>query len=156
MLCFKVINEGPDSLHPDLEAVLAALYHFEWVGLTDLFEPSLCLLHYQANRTLPRSCDCTDPSRLDGPPLGHWVETRSQRRDASELPERVLAQLDAQTAVDAALFAAALRLVLGRLRRVEELTAVSLLPCIDWETLWRTTAYVPGLWEGAEGLLHDT
>ena len=57
------------------------------------------------------------------------------------------------TAVDASLFAAALRLLLGRLRAVEEATGKSMLRCVDWGALWRSTRYVPGLWDGAEGLL---
>ena len=73
-------------------------------------------------------------------------ETRRETRD--DLPEEVLMMLDAQTAVDAQLFAAALRLLLGRLRRVEELSGASLLPCLDWTELQRTTKHIPGLWTG--------
>ena len=57
------------------------------------------------------------------------------------------------TAVDAALFAAALRLLLGRLRAVEDATGRQMLRCVDWGALWRSTRYVPGLWDGPEGLL---
>ena len=84
-----------------------------------------------------------------------WSETRSTRRDPASLPAAVLALLDAQTAVDAALFAAALRLLLGRLRRVEQRSGASLLECLDWEGLHRSTSYVPGLWEGPDGLLAE-
>ena len=34
-----------------------ALQRFQWVGVTDLYEPSLCLLHYMANGCLP-VCVC--------------------------------------------------------------------------------------------------
>ena len=40
------------------QAALDSLRSFEWVGLTDLFDHSLCLLHYQANGSLPAACDC--------------------------------------------------------------------------------------------------
>ena len=47
----------------------------------DLMEPSLCLLHYQANGSLPAVCECGSDARRDAAhPLGHWHETRSQRR----------------------------------------------------------------------------
>ena len=86
--------------------------------------------------------------------LGAWNETRSRRRDPSSLPAPLLERLDAMTAVDAALFAAALRLLLGRLRTVEAATGQPLLRCLDWAALWRGTRYVPGLWDGKdEGLL---
>ena len=138
-----------------MEAALASLQRFEWVGITDLFEPSLCLLHFQTNRTLPPSCDCNSPARQGRRPLGHWTETRSKKRDPAALPAEVLAQIDAHTSVDAQLFAAALRLMLGRLRTVETMTGTSILSCIDWHKLRQTTEYVPGLWEGADALLAD-
>eukprot|EP00931_Biecheleriopsis_adriatica_P115510 TRINITY_DN91299_c0_g1_i1.p1 TRINITY_DN91299_c0_g1~~TRINITY_DN91299_c0_g1_i1.p1 ORF type:complete len:392 (+),score=51.33 TRINITY_DN91299_c0_g1_i1:37-1176(+) len=148
---FKVLDGG-DSLHPDLHDALASMRRLEWVGLTDLFEPSLCLLHFQANRSLPASCDCNAPSR-NGTRLGHWVETRYKRRNAAELSPEVLARIDAHTDVDAQVFAAALRLTLGRLRAVEVATGASLLECIEWHELMRTTKYIPGLWDGPDSLL---
>jgi len=151
---FKVLDGG-DSLHPVLDAALASVRRFEWIGLTDLFEPSLCLLHFQANGSLPASCDCKSSGRMHRSQLGHWVETRSKRRDAGSLPAAMLAQIDAQTDVDAQVFAAALRMLLARLRGVEEATGASLLECIDWHELVRTTSYIPGLWEGPTALLQN-
>ena len=140
-----------DPLEPPLDDALASLHRFEWFGLTDLFEHSLCLLHYQANQTLPASCDCDN--KVPGTKgLGHWVETRSKKRDPRALSEGLLALIDAHTAVDAKLFAAALRLMLGRLRRVEEMTGTSLLKCVNWHKLRAATAYVPGLWTGDDAL----
>ena len=49
--------------------------------------------------------------------------------------------------------AAALRLLLGRLRSVEQATGASVLACIDWGELHRATSYIPGLWSGAGSLL---
>jgi hypothetical protein len=154
---FRVLDAGVDALAPPLDDALAALRRFEWVGLTDLFEPSLCLLHYQANGSLPPACACDSPRRLDGSHrgLGHWVETRSEKRDPSALPAATLALIDAHTAVDAQLFAAALRLLLGRLLHVEAVTGQALLRCVDWRALQRATSYVPGLWDGPEALMEE-
>ena len=69
---FRVLENGVDSLEPNLDAALASLYRFEWIGITDLYEHSLCLLHYQANQTLPASCDCDAAARADRIPLGRW------------------------------------------------------------------------------------
>lgn len=146
---FRVLEGSRDSLQPPLDATLAALHRFEWVGLTDLYEHSVCLLHFQANGSLPPSCDCNSPSRLVLPKFTHGVK----QHDPQTLPQDVLAQIDAHTAVDAKLFANALRLLLGRLRRVEEMTGASLLPCIDWRKLWRKTDYIPGLWAGPGALV---
>ena len=65
----------------------------------------------------------------------------------------MLAQIDAHTDVDAQVFAAALRLLLGRLRSVEQATGASVLACLDWGELHRATSYIPGLWSGAGSLL---
>jgi len=152
---FRVLDEGVDLLAPPLADAMAAMQRFEWIGLTDLFEPSLCLLHFQANSTLPPACACDSPLRLDGShrKLGHWVETRSEKRDPSALPTEMLELIDAHTAVDSQLFAAALRLLLGRLRHVEEVTGTAILRCIDWQALQSATSYVPGLWQGPEALM---
>ena len=58
------------------------------------------------------------------------VRKKCQRQGIGSM--LVLAGLDAHTEVDAQLFAAALRLLLARLRRVEESTGAELLRCIDW------------------------
>jgi len=140
---FRSLGDGSDAIRPKLESARAALHRFEWIGLTDLFEPSLCLLHFQSNGSLPSACNCNS---LDHSRLWNWVETRSERRSPDSLSEDILAKIDEHTSVDAALFKEALRLLLGRLRRVEELTGASILRCIDWPKLWRSTRYIPDLW----------
>jgi len=139
-----------DVLHPPVEQALAALDTFEWLGLTDLFDHSLCLLHYQANGSLPSACTCVNGAiSLGLPRFNHGVI----QRDPSGLPTELLARIDEYTQTDARVFAKALRLLLGRLRTVEERTGTSLLACIDWHKLYRTTHYVPGLWAGPDELL---
>jgi len=139
-----------DALEPSLQDALESLHRMAWIGITDLYHPSLCLLHYQANQTLPATCDCRNPQHhAQDPatkPLGHWVEYRTKKRSAEDLSAKVMEMMDAHTSIDVPLFAAALRLVLGRLRRVEELTGASLLECIDWQALQKKTDYIPGLW----------
>ena len=75
---------------------------FEWVGLTDLMDVSLCLLHYQAGGALPAECQCSagkklslglprfnhgvkrhDPSSLDGATLEELETTRCEKRRAA-------------------------------------------------------------------------
>ncbi|KAL3906704.1 MAG: hypothetical protein SGPRY_010451 [Prymnesium sp.] len=138
-----------DGLLSSLDAALASLRRFEWVGITDLFDHSLCLLHFQANGSLPAACDCSQGKLSLGlPRFNHGV----RRREPASLSAAVLSALDAHTEVDAQVFAAGLRLLLGRLRTVEERTGRALLQCIDWERLWRTTGHIPGLWDGPHTL----
>ena len=142
-----------DSLEPNLEEALNNLRRMEWIGITDLYHPSLCLLHYQANQTLPaKDCDCRHKNHHTNDkttkPLGYWVEYRSKKKSINDLSHNVVDMIDAHTTIDVKLFGEALRLVLGRLQRVEEITSMSLLECVDWQQLKHQTDYVPGLWTG--------
>jgi hypothetical protein len=150
-----------DSLEPNLEEALEALRRMEWIGITDLYHPSLCLLHYQANQTLSaKDCDCRHKHHHTNDettkPLGYWVEYRNKRRSLGDLSSNLVDMIDAHTSVDEKLFGEALRLMLGRLRRVEEITGTPLLECIDWQKLKQKTDYIPGLWTGGpDSLLSD-
>ena len=135
-----------DESLPSLEGALATLRRFDWVGLTDLYEHSVCLLHFQANGSLPPSCDCSSSSRFVLPKFTHGHRALAAER----LQPDILARIDASTTVDAQLFAEALRLLLGRLKAVEALTGAQLLRCIPWRRLWRRTRYIPGLWLDSE------
>mmetsp|Transcript_24329 Transcript_24329/g.36081 ORF Transcript_24329/g.36081 Transcript_24329/m.36081 type:complete len:852 (+) Transcript_24329:171-2726(+) len=153
---FKRIDGSIDEYTPSIDEALNSLNNFEWFGITDLFMPSLCLLHYQTNKTIPRQCDCNSPFRVehDKPgALGYWKENRYKRKQVSELDPRVLALIDQRTTVDSILYSSALRLFLGRLRRVEEMAGVSLLKCVNWGKLYYVTEYIPNLWTGPDGLL---
>lgn len=140
---------GIDLLEPHLEAALSSLRRMEWVGITDLMEPSMCLLHYQANGTLPSVCDCNDPRRwaADYRPLASWKEYRSVRLSHSSLSPELLTQLDDYTKVDRQVFVEAVHLLLGRLRYVELETDTDILSCIDWQTFQKATDYIPVMWQ---------
>mmetsp|Transcript_423 Transcript_423/g.1085 ORF Transcript_423/g.1085 Transcript_423/m.1085 type:complete len:953 (+) Transcript_423:294-3152(+) len=139
-----------DLLEPNLEDALASLRVMEWVGVTDLMEPSLCLLHYQANGTLPEACDCNAPQRWAASyrPLGYWKEHRYQSRSLGSLSPEILAQLDDHTRIDRAVFVEAVRLLLGRLKHLEQVTGANVLECIDWDKFQRATHYIRELWDG--------
>ena len=87
---------GADQLPPPLAAALAILHRFDWVGLTDLYDQSVCLLHYQANGSLPAACNCAyGPIRLGLPRFTHGVV----RHDATSLSAETLALIDAHSQV---------------------------------------------------------
>ena len=150
-------NPTIDEYTPSLEDALETLEKFEWFGITELFMPSLCLLHYQTNGVLPPQCDCDSPSFVQHDSehaLGYWKETRSQSHKVDELSQDILSKIDEHTSVDAALYAQAVRIFLGRLRGVEETTGTSLLKCIQWNKFQSKTEYLDELWnDGPNGLL---
>ena len=157
----STLRSAVDSLEPNLEEALPALRRMEWIGITDLYHPSLCLLHYQSNQTLSaKDCDCRHKDHHTNnektKPLGYWVEYRNKGRSTGDLSANVVDMIDAHTSIDAKLFGEALRLMLGRLRRVEEITGTPLLECIDWQKLKQKTDYISGLWTGKpDSLLPD-
>lgn len=149
-------NVNPiDEYTPSLQDALSTLEKFEWFGITELFMSSLCLLHYQTNQVLPPQCDCDSLSFVQHDSehaLGYWKETRSQRRKVDD--PNILRKIDEHTRVDAALYAQAVRIFLGRLRSVEKTTGTSLLKCIQWNKFRAKTEYLDGLWnDGPNGLL---
>ena len=156
---FRVIGQqSADTLEPDLEEAVEALHRLEWIGLTDLYHESLCLLHYQTNQKLPLGdCNCRHQDHhTNNPttkPLGYWVEYRNKPRSLDELSTKVIDMIDKHTTIDAKLYRQALQLVLGRLRRVEDETGIHILECIDWQKLKKKTDYIPGLWTGASDSL---
>ena len=146
-----------DEYTPLLQDATKALERFEWFGITELFMPSLCLLHYQANQELPPKCDCESPLFVEHDSesaLGYWKETRSERRSVQQLTPSLLSQMDAHTIIDSALYSHAVRVFLGRLRGVEQATGASLLKCIQWDKFRAKTGYLTELWnDGPDGLL---
>ena len=150
-----------DDYTPLLQDALKALDRFEWFGITELFMPSLCLLHYQSNggtkQQLPPQCDCDSPAFVehDQPgALGYWKETRSKKRSVDDLTDKMLQQIDDHTKVDGALYSQAVRIFLGKLKSVEEATGTSLLKCIQWGKFRAKTGYLTELWStGPDGLL---
>lgn len=150
---FRVLDDTSapgDALLPDIGAALASLRSFDWIGLTDVFEPSVCLLHYQASGTLPKGCDCSDGKRLSIglPRFNHGVK----RHDPKSLDAATLDAIDALTEVDGQVFAEALRLLLGRLATVKERTGTDILQCINWRKLYESTGHIHGLWAAPDAL----
>ena len=146
---------GIDALEPDVNDAIATLRGMEFVGITDLMESSICLLHYQSNGTLPSVCDCNSPRRWDPNywPLGYWKEYRYKSRSVQSLSSDLLEKLDEHTDVDRKVFVEAVRLLLGRLRHVELVTGSDILSCIHWNKFHKATEYMTELWE--EGLLSN-
>jgi hypothetical protein len=68
------------------------------------------------------------------------------RHEPAELSDATLKLVDEHTSVDAQLFAEALRLLIGRLRTVQEATGNDLLSCMPWRKLHQASGHIPGLW----------
>jgi len=135
-----------DDASPSLDVALKNLKTFSWVGVTELFDESLCLFEYQVTGVLPSKCVCahkgkSDPSHA---PLIHSTGGSSFEniRDAE-----FKAKVDKITRVDAQLYSAALARVVRELRALEKESGEQILCTGKLAHLKETTKYIPGLWD---------
>ena len=113
-------------------------------------------VHFQANGTLPSVCNCNSSQQwaTNYQPLGSWREYWYQSRSLGSLSMEMLSHLDDQTRVDCQVFIKAVRLLLGCLAYVQDVTGSDILSCIDWNMFHKQTEYIGELWaKGVAGSL---
>ena len=65
MLCLKLFLKGMENNNVDLESASSRIKGANvFVGLTEVYHESLCLLHHFVHEALPQTgCDCTVRTR---------------------------------------------------------------------------------------------
>ena len=112
-----------------LDQAKRTLQTFEWVGVTELFHESLCLLFYQARGgRLPARCDCAsqEGKKYEEARVTHGLPAH----DVRDLGPAIRRRVDALTKLDRGLYAFALGRLLRRLRDMEAETGTPTL-CAD-------------------------
>lgn len=106
---WAALHEGYD---PSIDAVLTSYLEMDWVGLTDFYDESLCLLLSRlqsraAAATFKKSCNCQDTNRsaLMNVPIERHGSVSSS---AVDIYPELAAKMDRLTAVDSLLFSVAL------------------------------------------------
>jgi len=118
----NVLERGGDYV-PSLDAAMASYVQADWVGLTDFFNESLCLLLSRlrsevAEKQLSQSCRCDHAATvpfLDVPIIRHGKVSSSN----VSISPVLAAQMDRLTMVDNALFSVALRGFFGEIKDLE-------------------------------------
>lgn len=111
-----------EDVQPDIELAKQHLEErVDFVGLTEFFEESWCLLQYQLHEKLPeRGCECGHFQELNLPHERHFTPEDSLR--VHSLDKRTLRKIDRMTRADRDVYDTALSLFLMRLRNVERNT----------------------------------
>ena len=120
----------------------------EVAGLTELFAESWCLIEYRMRGRLSSGCACEDAA--EEAPRHAFIRHDVATHSVAALSSRLLAAIDAITALDQVLYRAAVVRFLRDVRGVESRAGVRILCEARLELLRRTTRYIPGLWTSSE------
>lgn len=106
-----------DMLVPNKTVVRNNLKLLSFIGLTDFFPESVCLLHYKLNGTMPDNCFCESQSMLKVPHVVH--HKTGDNVAVKDLNSTFLKIVDELTSMDQWLFVAALRIFFQQIRSIE-------------------------------------
>ena len=114
---------APDTYEPSIDKALTLYLETEWVGITDFYDESLCLLLSRlkteaAAVRFSESCRCSEDAK---PVLGKTEPVTHgsvSSTDVHVYPELAV-KMDRLTAIDKALFSVALRGFLSEIRSLE-------------------------------------
>ena len=91
-----------ETFEPNVEIAESALADkFQFVGLTDLYVETLCLLHYKVYQEVPKTCACGGPGPLDG--LTH-KDHDSPEHDLAEVSNELVQTMKKLVEKDLVLF----------------------------------------------------
>eukprot|EP00511_Aplanochytrium_stocchinoi_P002174 CAMPEP_0204830706 /NCGR_PEP_ID=MMETSP1346-20131115/9136_1 /ASSEMBLY_ACC=CAM_ASM_000771 /TAXON_ID=215587 /ORGANISM="Aplanochytrium stocchinoi, Strain GSBS06" /LENGTH=423 /DNA_ID=CAMNT_0051961197 /DNA_START=395 /DNA_END=1663 /DNA_ORIENTATION=+ len=93
-----------DALEPPLVEAIQNLENLQWFGLTELYEPSLCMLIYQSKGHLPKFCDCNSDIHKARQKNLHHVTHKIHKHDVNRLNLRIKRKIDHITRIDQQLY----------------------------------------------------
>lgn len=108
---------------PSLEQALINLNDADFVGLTDFYHESICMLHYRREEELPVGCNCNEAANK----ITHVHETHGVPNLSDEWTADVIELVDSFTLLDRALFKHALNRFQRDLLEVEQKAGVPVL-----------------------------
>ena len=146
---------------PAKDVAIARVSAAEFVGISELYDESWCLLQFQLSGKLPSECTCDvgSPCTLglttqEGTRLADCKGHSTQKRHgvpphgkASSLGDNVTAKLDRLSRADSELYLVAMTRVVMHLRAVETHTGIKLICAGRLLQLMETTTHIPGAQE---------
>ena len=152
------LHSRASRVPPTKDVGIARVDAAEFVGISELYDESWCLLQFQLSRKLPAVCTCdvVSPCTLghssqDGVRLAECESQHARRRHAvpphekaSSLGESTTRKLDTLSVADDELYLAAMSRVLLHLRALETHTNVKLICAGRLLQLMETTAHIEG------------
>ena len=110
---------------PDYDEAVVNLYDADFVGLTDFYHESICMIRYRRERELPAGCTCED--NLETITHAHITHGVPQEQDTSRMPKHVQQKVDALVKIDTKLFLVALDRFIYDLEEVEQSSNAKIL-----------------------------
>lgn len=111
------------QMRPDLGDVMLSLERMPFVGIADLYAPSLCLLRFHTTGTMPADCACERQYSIQIHHERHSVPPHS----LDDLPGRVLHNIYQLVEIDVALFLHALKIFDVRAELAAAVTGIRVL-----------------------------
>jgi len=138
-----------DEAAPPLSVALNNLKSFSWVGITELFDESMCVFEYRVTGTLPLKCVCTHKWKSEPSHVSHTSSTHVTGGSSFEnMPDLDFEEkVDRITRVDAQLYRAALVRSVREVRALEVHTGQQILCPGKLAIVRESTKYIPGLWD---------
>mmetsp|Transcript_102614 Transcript_102614/g.289974 ORF Transcript_102614/g.289974 Transcript_102614/m.289974 type:complete len:407 (-) Transcript_102614:38-1258(-) len=130
---------------PAVGPPVAKLRRAGFVGITELYHESICLLQWRVNGTLPFDCGCTAEAVAATGPRNHVTHGVPQH-SVDDISPNSLVMVDAITAADRIIYMQALRRVLCELRALEDASGVKVFCEAKLAKLRGATRYIEGLW----------
>lgn len=111
--------------HPiSIEVALQKLKKLFFVGVLELYDPSICVLGYQLGQFDSKRCNCTNNLKVG---FQKNVHHYSSHDSSSVIRAEDLKIIDSHTLLDNILYAEALQMTLARIAYVEKKTGVQLM-----------------------------
>ena len=153
---------------PSLDEALKQLESISWVGLTELYDESMCVFNYRLTNKLPDSCNCDEvyfdstqvagtsswfgnSSSIQNHTNTHTRKTKLHASGGAAFKVRNGTQLsnwmDIITRVDAQVYRVAAARVLKEIRLLEAKLRRAILCPSKLATLIEETKYIAGLWD---------
>jgi hypothetical protein len=135
MVC-KNTSEYRDDEHLQHDAI-QALKTAGFVGVSEAYQESLCLLTYVVQGKLPASCNCENKSAWESFNLSHIQHhTNELHLSIEDVPESVLHKVDSLTVHDNALHTAGVNRFLTQIHQVQQHTGIKIMCDDTLRTAW--------------------
>lgn len=122
-----------NSFEPNLQTAVGALNRVQFVGLSEFYIESLCLLNLHRHGTVPETCACGGRGPLAGTShLEHFVPDHA----ISDLPPAVVKQMRKLVRLDAQIYAMVLKRFETELRHASEISGVQMFCPEKFDTMW--------------------
>jgi hypothetical protein len=131
----------------DLEDAIANMHSVSFVGITELYALSWCVLMFKLTGDLPYECGIQDEHNDSHIHATHGVP----RHDELQISQEVLDKVDGMTLFDQEFYRACFFRLMEDVQHVENATGSSLHHLLEWQNALRHSFYIENMWALNDG-----